>query len=88
MRHMNVDKLFNIRVIISEFEACFDDDDEIEASGITEGQTETEFVEKVAKREDTTVDEGGEEIEAIIVPEKYLNNEVCILKQLMKLLDK
>ena len=41
---MDVDELFNIRVIISEFEARLNDDDSIDASQITDFQTETEGV--------------------------------------------
>ena len=36
---MDVHKLFNRRAIISELEARLNDDDAIEAPGITEGQT-------------------------------------------------
>ena len=44
MKTIDVDELFNIRVIISEFEASLNDDDKIESSGITEVQTETPVV--------------------------------------------
>ena len=36
---IDVDELFDIRVIFSELEASLNDDDTIDASGITEGQT-------------------------------------------------
>ena len=39
MKPMDVDELFNIRVIIIELEARLKDDDALDASGITEGQT-------------------------------------------------
>ena len=41
MKPMDVDEFFNIRVIISELDALLNDDDVIDASGITEVQTET-----------------------------------------------
>ena len=41
MKPLYVDELFNRRVIISELKARLNDDDVIDASGITEVQTET-----------------------------------------------
>ena len=52
MKPMDVDKLFNIRVIISELEASLNGDYAVEASGITEVQTETSVVAEVAQKED------------------------------------
>ena len=51
MKPMDLDKLFNRRVIISELEASLNDDDAIDASGITECQTETAVVAEVVKEE-------------------------------------
>ena len=50
MKHMDVNKLFNRRFIISELEECLNDDDAIGASGITEGQTETTVVAEVVQK--------------------------------------
>ena len=50
MKPMDIDELFNRRVVISELEACLNDDDAIDASGITEGQTETEIVAEVVQK--------------------------------------
>ena len=47
---MGVDELFNRRVITSELEASLNDDDEIDTSGITEGQIETAAVVEVVQR--------------------------------------
>ena len=44
MKPIDVDELFNRRFIISEFEDSLNDDDAIDASGITESQTETSVV--------------------------------------------
>ena len=44
MKNIDIDELFNRRIIISEVEYSLNDDDEIELSGITEGQTETPVV--------------------------------------------
>ena len=44
MKPIDVDELFNIRVIISELEASLNDDEKIESSRITEGQIETPVV--------------------------------------------
>ena len=41
MKPIEVDKLFKIRVIISELETSLNDDDSIDVSGIKEGKTET-----------------------------------------------
>ena len=40
MKPIDVDEFFNRRVIIIELEASLNDDDEIEAPGITEEQIE------------------------------------------------
>ena len=50
MKHIDVDELFNRRVIISGLEASFNDDKAIEVSGITQGQTETEVVAYVVQK--------------------------------------
>ena len=70
MKPMDLDKLFNRRVIISELEASFHYDYEIGASGITEVQTETAVVAELLWKEDIPVGEVGEEVEANVVPEK------------------
>ena len=44
MKNIDIDELFNRKIIISEVEYSLNDDDEIELSGITEGQTETPVV--------------------------------------------
>ena len=44
MKTMDADKLFNRRVIISELESSFNDDDTIDSSGITEVQIETAVI--------------------------------------------
>ena len=44
MKLMDVDELFNIRVIICSLEERLNDDNAIDASGITEGQTETSVI--------------------------------------------
>ena len=51
MKPMDVDELLNIRVIISELEARLNDDDEIDASGITESQIEIVVVAELAQQE-------------------------------------
>ena len=50
MKPIYVDELFNRRVIISELEASLKDDGSIDASFITQGQTETEVVAEVVKK--------------------------------------
>ena len=50
MKPMDVDELFNRRVIISELEAHFNDDNSIDASGITYIQTETLVVAEVVQK--------------------------------------
>ena len=47
IKPMDVDELLNRRVIRSELESSLNDDDEIDASGITEGQKEASFVAEV-----------------------------------------
>ena len=47
---IDIDELFNRRVIISEFGASLTNDNAIEASGITEGQTETAGAAWVAQK--------------------------------------
>ena len=50
MKPMDFDELFNRRVILSELEACLNDDYTIEAPGITEVQTETSVVAEVFQK--------------------------------------
>ena len=50
MKPMDVVKFFNRRVIISELEASLNNDDAIDSSGITKGQTETAVVAEVVKK--------------------------------------
>ena len=50
MKPMDVDELFNRRVIISELESRWNNDYAIDASGINEGQTETSVVSEVVKK--------------------------------------
>ena len=44
MKPIDVDELFNRRVIISELESSLNDDDAIESSVVPEGKTEASFV--------------------------------------------
>ena len=50
IKPIDVDDLFNIRFIMSELEASFNDNDTFNSSGITEGQTEAEVVEEVLQK--------------------------------------
>ena len=50
MKPADVDKFFNRRVIISELEVSFNDDDVIEAVGIADCQTEKSVVEEVVQK--------------------------------------
>ena len=65
---MNVDKFFNIKVIISELEQRFNDDYATDVSGITDGQTETVVVAEVVNTNYITVGEVGGEVEDNIFP--------------------
>ena len=87
MKPMDVDELLNIRVIISELEARLNDDDEIDASGITESQIEIVVVAELAQQEYIPMGGVGEEFEATVVTEKELKNKVWILKQILKILE-
>ena len=50
MKPIDVDKFFNTRFIIIELEVSLDDDDAIDASGITEVQTETSVVAELVQK--------------------------------------
>ena len=52
---IDVDKLFNRRVIISELETILNDYDAIDALGITKVQKETSVVAEVVQKEDIPV---------------------------------
>ena len=70
MKPIHADELFNRRVIISELESSFNNDDAIDTSGITEVQTETAVVTELVQKEDRTVVEVSEEVESTVVLEK------------------
>ena len=65
---MNVDKFFNIKIIISELEQHFNDDYAADVSGITDSQTETVVVAEVVNTNYITVGEVGGEVEDNIFP--------------------
>ena len=71
MKSIGVDELFNRRVIISELEASFNDDDAIDLSGIIGEKLETPVVSEVLIKKDIPVGEVGEEVKATVIPEKY-----------------
>ena len=50
MKPIDVDKFFNTRFIIIELEVSLDDDDAIDALGITEVQTETSVVAELVQK--------------------------------------
>ena len=76
MKPIYVDELFTRRVIISELEASLNDCDAIDASGITEVQTEIAVVAEVVQKEYIAVGEVGEEVEATVVPEKLFKESI------------
>ena len=59
IKPIGFDELFNRRVIISELEASFNYYYAIDASGITEGQTETAVVAELVQNEAITMVEVG-----------------------------
>ena len=75
MKPIDADKFFNIRVIISELESGLNCDDTIYISFVPEGETESSVVEEVHK-DVITVVEVCEEVDATVVPEKKLKNQV------------
>ena len=60
MKPIDVDKLFNRRIIISELESSLNDDDAIDTSVVTEGQTEASVVAELVQEADRTLYELGE----------------------------
>ena len=60
MKLMDVDELFNKRVIIIELEACFNDDYAIEAPWITKVKKKHQLLQKYSKKEDIPVGGVGE----------------------------
>ena len=56
--------------MISELEDSLNDDDAIDASGITEGQTKTLVFVEVLQKEYTPMGEVDEEVEANVVTEE------------------
>ena len=50
MKTIKIEKLFNRRFIISELEASLNDDNLIDAKGITEGQTQKVFVAQIVQK--------------------------------------
>ena len=63
-------------------EFIYNDDDKIDALVFTEGETEASVVSEVQKYV-RTVEKLGEEVEATVVPECFLKNQVWTLKQLL-----
>ena len=47
MKPIDVDEIFNIRVIISELESSLNDDDTIDSSVVTEGEIEASVLVEV-----------------------------------------
>ena len=60
MKPIDVDKLFNRRIIISELESSLNDDDAIDTSVVTEGKTEASVVAELVQEADRTLYELGE----------------------------
>ena len=57
-------------------EASLNDDDAIEISGISEGQTETNALGKVVQKQYIPLGEVSEIFESTVVPESYFKNLV------------
>ena len=72
MKPIDIDELYDRRFITSELESSFNNDDAIDASGITQVQPETAVFQKQYKKEDIPVCEVGEEVEATAVPGKQI----------------
>ena len=60
MKPIDVDELFNRRVIISELEYSLNDDDTIDASVVSGGEIKSSFVAKLVQESDIIVGEVGE----------------------------
>ena len=82
MKPMDGDKSFNRRVIISKLEASLNDDDEIDASGITEVQIETVVVAEVVQWVKCV-----NNLKLLLFLKNDLKNQVCILKQSLNMLE-
>ena len=76
MKPMNVDELFNKRVITSELEARLNYDDGIDASGITKGQTETKVLAEVLKNKTYQCVEWAKKLKLILFLKDNLKNQV------------
>ena len=60
MKHIDVNEFFNITSIISELESSLNDDDAIDSSVVTEGETEASVVAEVVQEADITMGEVGD----------------------------